>query len=85
MEKTGHIFGIPYDIRPPTLARIRERMWNPENPQVIVPRVFGAGWTINLGRLKQENIKLFWAVMVLYAIGLVNTLRAMRKRMKKCG
>jgi hypothetical protein len=83
MEKTGQIMGVPYDIRPPTLDRIRERIWNPDNPQIIVPRVFGAGWTINLGRLKQENIKLFWVVVAVYAVGLVNILRRIRRKMKK--
>jgi hypothetical protein len=42
MELTGDILGIPYDLRLPTLARMRERMWNPEDPRIMVPRVFGA-------------------------------------------
>jgi hypothetical protein len=42
---------VPYDLRPPTSARFRERMWAPEDPRLIQPRVFGAGWTLNLGRL----------------------------------
>lgn len=47
----GRIAMVPYDLRPPTLARVRERIWAPESDQLIVPRVFGLGWTINLGRL----------------------------------
>ncbi len=85
MEKTGYIMGMPYDFRRPTLDRLRERMWNPDDPHIIVPRFFGVGWDINLGRLKQENIKLFWAVTAVYAIGLFNALRRMRKWMKKGG
>ncbi len=84
MEKTGTILGVPYDIRRPTMERFRERMWNPDDPRVIVPRVFGAGWDINLGRLKQENIKLFWIVVALYALAFVQTLRKMRRWTKRC-
>ncbi|HEY6798841.1 MAG TPA: DUF5808 domain-containing protein [Kineosporiaceae bacterium] len=41
---------VPYDLRPPTLERVRERLWAPQNPHLIVPRVFGVGWTLNVGR-----------------------------------
>jgi hypothetical protein len=48
----GRLAGrIPYDFRPPTLARARERLWNPADRRVLVPTVFGVGWTVNLGRL----------------------------------
>lgn len=53
-ERTWHgtVVGfVPYDLRFPTPARMRERMWNPENPHVLVPRVFGVGWTVNVGRV----------------------------------
>ncbi len=51
-EWHGRVGGvIPYDLRLPTAQRYRERLWAPENPRVIVPRVFGVGWTVNLGRL----------------------------------
>ncbi|HEY4453688.1 MAG TPA: DUF5808 domain-containing protein [Pseudonocardiaceae bacterium] len=42
---------VPYDLRPPTLAKVRDRVWDPENPNLIVPHAFGIGWTINLGRV----------------------------------
>lgn len=41
---------VPYDFRPPTLARVQERMWSPERPELLSPQVFGVGWTVNLGR-----------------------------------
>lgn len=41
---------VPYDFRPPTWARVRERMWAPDTPGLITPNVFGVGWTVNLGR-----------------------------------
>jgi Family of unknown function (DUF5808) len=48
----GSIAGkIPYDLRRPTRARIRQRLWNPADRRLLVPTVFGVGWTINLGRL----------------------------------
>jgi len=42
---------VPYDFRFPTVARVRERMWNPEADHVLGPRVFGVGWTVNVGKL----------------------------------
>lgn len=42
---------VPYDLRPPTLARVHERLWNPADRRILVPTVFGVGWTVNLGRL----------------------------------
>ena len=42
---------VPYDFRVPTLARVKERMWDPEGAHLISPRVFGVGWTLNIGRL----------------------------------
>lgn len=45
----GTWLGIPYDFRPPTGERIRQSMWNPTDPHVMMPRAFGAGWDLNLG------------------------------------
>ncbi len=42
---------IPYDLRPPTFLRARDRLWNPGDRRIVVPTVFGVGWTINFGRL----------------------------------
>ena len=48
----GKLIGfVPYDLRWPTLARVKERMWNPDSTHLINPRVFGVGWTLNLGRV----------------------------------
>lgn len=44
---------VPYDLRFPTLERVKERMWNPSSTRLINPRVFGVGWTVNVGRLAQ--------------------------------
>jgi len=48
----GTVVGfVPYDFRPPTIERARSRWWNPDEPRLFVPQVFGVGWTINLSRL----------------------------------
>ncbi len=39
---------IPYDFRPPTAERIRATLWNKNSAELLVPTVFGIGWTINL-------------------------------------
>lgn len=54
-ERTWHgkVYGIPYDFRPPTFARIKDAMWNPDDERLFTPRAFGVGWTVNLARLMQ--------------------------------
>jgi Family of unknown function (DUF5808) len=48
----GKVAGVvPYDFRVPTMDRLQERMWAPENPQLLTPQVFGVGWGVNVGRL----------------------------------
>ncbi len=39
---------VPYDFRMPTVEKIKYTFWNPDG-SIIVGRVFGVGWTINLG------------------------------------
>ena len=45
----GTLLGIPYELRIPTAERAARRWWDPMNPKVLVPRVFGLGWDLNLG------------------------------------
>jgi hypothetical protein len=51
-ERTWHgqILYVPYDFRLPTLERLRERLWAPDEG-LVVPQVFGVGWSINIGRV----------------------------------
>jgi|GEM_PF-437670 hypothetical protein len=45
----GVVLGfVPYDLRPPTLRRVRETLWNPTSHRLFTSRVFGVGWTLNL-------------------------------------
>jgi hypothetical protein len=43
----GHKAGVPYDLRRPTKARLKSRLWNKADPHLFPPKAFGAGWTIN--------------------------------------
>jgi hypothetical protein len=47
----GRVLGLPYDFRPPTLARIRAEFWDPDNDALFTPHAFGVGYGINLARL----------------------------------
>ena len=42
---------VPYEFRRPTLARLRDRVWNPASKHLLAPQVFGVGWTLNMGRV----------------------------------
>ncbi len=46
-EPQGRFAGIPYDLRRPTVARVRSRLWNPHDPRLFTPKSFGLGWDIN--------------------------------------
>ncbi len=47
----GTLFGVPYDMRMPTVERVRSRWWNPSDPRIWMPRAFGIGWDLNFGAL----------------------------------
>jgi hypothetical protein len=47
----GNVAGVPYDLRPPTMARMQASLWDPNNPALLVPQVFGVGWSVNLATL----------------------------------
>ena len=48
----GKVLGfVPYDFRIPTLARLREAWWSPDDDRVLMPRALGVGWSVNLARL----------------------------------
>lgn len=54
-ERTWHgsVAGIPYDFRPPTVEKVRRAFWNPDDPRLFTPHVFGMGWSVNLARLAE--------------------------------
>ena len=57
MERTGHgrVFGIPYDFRRPTLAKLQRTFWDPGNPALFTPHAFGVGYSINFARLLRQK------------------------------
>ncbi len=81
MELHGKLLGMPYDFRVPTLGRIKERMWNPDDPRVVVPRVFGAGWTINFATLREKSRVGFYIALAVTALIYLNGIRGMYKKL----
>jgi hypothetical protein len=55
--RTGTFLGLPYDWRPPTRARVKQRWWNRDDPRLLTPNAFGWGWDINLARLTGRKSK----------------------------
>lgn len=52
-ERTWHgtVAGfVPYDLRKPTVDRIKSTFWDPDG-SIVVSRPFGVGWTINFGAI----------------------------------
>ncbi len=47
----GRIGFVPYDFRPPTVERLKERLWNPDDPRIFTPHVWGVGWAVNVYQL----------------------------------
>jgi hypothetical protein len=83
MQKSGKFLGIPYDFRFPTLSRIRERMWNREDPRIFTPRVYGAGWTVNFATLKDRSTPGFVLAVAIFALMYLKLLRNMKKSLDK--
>ena len=48
----GELLGfVPYDLRPPTISRLRASVWQPESERWFLPRSLGVGWSPNLARI----------------------------------
>ncbi|WP_037570480.1 DUF5808 domain-containing protein [Phaeacidiphilus oryzae] len=48
---TGRVVGVPYDLRRPTVGKVRREYWDPENPALFTPHSFGIGYGVNLARV----------------------------------
>ena len=48
---TGTFLGLPYDWRPLTFARIKQRLWNADDRRLLTPKAFGWGLDLNLDEL----------------------------------
>lgn len=49
--RQGRCLGLPYDWTPPTPARLRRGVWDPDDPRVFPPKTFGWGYGLNLAAL----------------------------------
>ena len=56
-QPSGRFVRVPYDFRFPALRRVRERWWNPEDPRIFTPHVFGVGWSLNLYQLRERLLQ----------------------------
>jgi hypothetical protein len=53
-EWHGRIGGVvPYDFRVPTVDRIRDAYWNPDDEHLFTDTVFGVGWAVNLAHVNE--------------------------------
>jgi hypothetical protein len=50
-ESLGRVLGLPVDVRAATHREVRSRIFDPSDERLFVPRVLGAGWTVNHGAL----------------------------------
>ncbi|MDX6681384.1 MAG: hypothetical protein QOG94_1423 [Solirubrobacteraceae bacterium] len=48
-KRTGTFLGMPYDWRRPTLRRLRNEVFNLDEPRLFVPKAYGWGYGINFG------------------------------------
>lgn len=46
-DSEPRLFGLPYDWRRPTWARVMSRIWNPADHRLFTPKPFGHGHVIN--------------------------------------
>ncbi len=50
-ERAKRILGMPYNFGPLSSEQVANRVWNPSDPRIFMPRVFGVGWTLNFGAI----------------------------------
>lgn len=51
---TGKALGIPYDFRSPTAGRLKQTLWNPSTDSLLVPHLYGWGYSLNLHALGRK-------------------------------
>jgi hypothetical protein len=45
----GKLLGVvPYDFRPPSVAKLREAYWNTKSDTIFTDRPLGVGWAVNI-------------------------------------
>jgi hypothetical protein len=58
---------LPYDFRRPTWSKVKSRLYRPGD-SLWVPKVFGAGWTLNVAHPQAKWVGL--ATLILVSLGL---------------
>ena len=53
-QSHGNFLGVPFEFRFPTVPRLLNRLWNPEDDRIFTPHVFGVGWSLNLYQLSKR-------------------------------
>ncbi len=67
MASHGKIFGlVPYDLRMPSLARLRRMLWNARERRFLVPAFFGVGWTANLRNAHRHPLQALLLVGLIW-------------------
>lgn len=56
MIHQGMFLGVPYDFRRPTIEKVRQRFWCPEDNRVFSSMVSGWGYLINLYRVTRVGL-----------------------------
>lgn len=60
---------MPYELRFPTPARARERLWNGGDARFFVPTVWGIGWSPNLRSAHRHPLQaLLFAAFVVWQL-----------------
>ena len=50
----GKVGFIPYDFRIPTMERVKELCWNPDDNRIFTPGLWGIGWAVNIYALLER-------------------------------
>ncbi len=47
----GRVGPVPYDFRVPSLDKVRNALWNPDDNRLFTGMVLGIGWTVNFAQV----------------------------------
>jgi hypothetical protein len=61
---------VPYDFRVPSFRRIREILWDAEDPRFVVPTFFGLGCTLNLRSAPRHPFQALLLVAFIWWLGM---------------
>jgi len=54
IQPHGSFLGVPYELRPPTMERVRASLWDPGDPRILTPTIFGWGFSVNFGAIARR-------------------------------